>query len=398
MFLQTSSTSLSCLDLGAMAAVGSKRVADALTNLNSAAVVGVSVALVAVGVGAAYVYANGKAEVKGKRTSELGGGSLKKDEYEGGWSNYYRYFQQQPGTGVTEKEKAPEFVDTFYNLVTDIYEWGWGQSFHFSPAIPGKSHREATIAHEEKVADLLQLKPGMKVLDAGCGVGGPMRAIARKSGSNITGVTINKYQVDRATQHNQRANLANLCQAVQGNFLALPFEDNSFDAAYSIEATCHAPDVRDVYKEIFRVLKPGQMYATYEWVKTHKYDPNNAEHVKIIDDICFGNALPELRTHAECEAAAKEVGFEVVENYDLAAPPANPWWTRLKMSRMAYAFNHVMVTAVTAAGIAPKGLTDVHEMLTTVAVHLTKGGETGIFSPAHLLLLRKPAEPKAATA
>ena len=30
-----------------------------------------------------------------------------------------------------------ELVDTFYNLVTDIYEWGWGQSFHFSPLLPG---------------------------------------------------------------------------------------------------------------------------------------------------------------------------------------------------------------------------------------------------------------------
>ena len=31
-----------------------------------------------------------------------------------------------------------ELVDTFYNLVTDVYEWGWGQSFHFSPALPGE--------------------------------------------------------------------------------------------------------------------------------------------------------------------------------------------------------------------------------------------------------------------
>lgn len=30
-----------------------------------------------------------------------------------------------------------ELVDTFYNLVTDVYEWGWGQSFHFSPLLPG---------------------------------------------------------------------------------------------------------------------------------------------------------------------------------------------------------------------------------------------------------------------
>ena len=30
-------------------------------------------------------------------------------------------------------------MNTFYNLVTDFYEWGWGTSFHFSPQLPGKT-------------------------------------------------------------------------------------------------------------------------------------------------------------------------------------------------------------------------------------------------------------------
>jgi 24-methylenesterol C-methyltransferase len=78
-------------------------------------------------------------------------------------------------------------VDTFYNLVTDIYEWGWGQSFHFSPSLPSHSHRDATHVHEERVADLLDARPGHRLLDVSCGVGGPMRAIAAHSGSTVTG-------------------------------------------------------------------------------------------------------------------------------------------------------------------------------------------------------------------
>ncbi|GJP48145.1 hypothetical protein CLOM_g7422 [Closterium sp. NIES-68] len=357
---------------------------------------GLAAAVAVVGATTFVLSSIGKPEVKGKATTELSGGKLKKDEVANGWTNYDKYFQQNSGEGVTEKSQAPQFVDTFYNLVTDIYEWGWGQSFHFSPALPGKSDKEATIAHEEYIASVLKLKPGMKVLDAGCGVGGPMRAIAAKSGSNVVGVTINEYQVERAQQHNARRGLDKLCTVVQGNFLQLPFEDNSFDAAYSIEATCHAPKLTDVYGEIFRVLKPGQLYATYEWVKTHKYDPENKEHVKIIDDICYGNALPELRSYKEIVEAAEAVGFEVVDNRDVAAPPALPWWNRLKMGRIAYARNHVLVKIVSMLNIAPKGLVDVHNMLTTVAVHLTRGGETGIFTPAHLLVVRKPAAPASA--
>ena len=44
---------------------------------------------------------------------------------------------------------------------------------------------------------------------------------------------------------------------VQGDFENMPFEKDSFDAAYSIESTCQASRLENVYREIFRVLKPG---------------------------------------------------------------------------------------------------------------------------------------------
>jgi hypothetical protein len=59
-------------------------------------------------------------------------------------------------------------------------------------------------------------------------------------------------QVKRAQHHNEKAGLKDLCTVVQGNFLHMPFEKESFDAAYSCEATCHAPKLTEVYKEIFK--------------------------------------------------------------------------------------------------------------------------------------------------
>lgn len=48
------------------------------------------------------------------------------------------------------------------------------------------------------------------------------------------------------------------------------------------------------YAEVFRVLKPGSYFASYEWVSTKEYDPNNRDHVRIIDEINYGNGLPVL--------------------------------------------------------------------------------------------------------
>lgn len=94
------------------------------------------------------------------------------------------------------------------NLVTDIYEWGWGQSFHFSPRLPGKDWAASEAAHEARLAALLGLGPGLKCLDVGCGVGGPMRTIASTSGAEVTGITINGYQVQRGEYHNKAVRAA----------------------------------------------------------------------------------------------------------------------------------------------------------------------------------------------
>ncbi|KAJ6671862.1 hypothetical protein OIU79_026104 [Salix purpurea] len=83
-----------------------------------------------------------------------------------------------------------------------------------------------------------------------------------------------------AGTHNKKAGLDSLCEVVQGNYLEMPFPENSFDGAYSIEATCHAPKLEEVYAEIFRVLKPGSLYVSYEWVTTDKYEKRKHRRFK----------------------------------------------------------------------------------------------------------------------
>ena len=102
-------------------------------------------------------------------------------------------------------------------------------------------------------------------MDIGCGVGGPLREIARFSQAHVTGLNNNAYQVSRAVKLNGKAGLLSLTEVVKGDFMALPFEEASFDKAYAIEATCHAPDRTGCYAQIFRVLKEGGIFAGYEW-------------------------------------------------------------------------------------------------------------------------------------
>ena len=108
----------------------------------------------------------------------------------------------------------------------------------------------------------------------------------------MVGITINEYQVQRATYHNERQGLGAQCRAVRGNFLDMPFEAATFDGAYAMEATCHAPKLEQVYSEVYRVLKPGALFMTYEWVTTPAFDAANRAHVACVDEIIIGNGLP----------------------------------------------------------------------------------------------------------
>src|SRR5262249_29827838 len=148
--------------------------------------------------------------------------------------------------------------------------------------------------HEFYLAHMLSLRPGMKVLDVGCGVGGPMRAIARFSGASVVGVNNNDYQIKRGTKQNQEAGLAHRCQFLKADFTHLPVGDASYDAVYAIEATCHAPDKVALFSELFRAMKPGAHFAGYEWCLTDRYDGSNAEHRAIKKGIEEGDALPDI--------------------------------------------------------------------------------------------------------
>ena len=160
----------------------------------------------------------------------------------------------KPKEAEIRTEGYADMVNHFYDLVTDFYEWGWGNSFHFSIQAHVESFNEATARHEHYLALKLGLKEGMKCLDVGCGIGGPARNIARFSRASIIGLNNNKYQVARGGDLNRKEGLQDIVSFTKGDFMHQPFEDNTFDAIYQIEATAHAPDKVKCYAEIFRLV------------------------------------------------------------------------------------------------------------------------------------------------
>lgn len=291
----------------------------------------------------------------------------------------------------------------YYDLVTDFFEFGWGRSFHFAPRVPGESFKASLARHERYLAQRLGLEPGMVVADLGCGVGGPLIEIARFTGAKIVGVNSNAYQLERARKLVDEAGLAPLAEFLHGDFLDVDAPDESFDAVYSIEATCCAPDKVSIYREVFRLLKPGACFGAYEYCMTDRFDDQNPVHRRIKADLQLGGGLLVIDDMPTVDHALRSVGFEVLETRDLTqqSGPSVPWYEPLAGSGVSLAtfrstrigrwVTHTSVRALEALGIAPKGSLRVVETLNLCAAAMVEAGRLGIFTPMYLVHARKPA-------
>jgi sterol 24-C-methyltransferase len=204
-------------------------------------------------------------------------------------------------------------------------------------------------------------------------------------------------------KYNAQMGLDKLCKLHQGDFQQLPWGPATFDCAFAVEATCHSPDKAATFAQVFRCLKPGGLFASYEWIVTDKYDPANRQHKRIKEGIEVGNGLPTLATAEEVIAAVKKAGFEVVDFYDANAgvhsPHQVPWYDTLtgkmtlggfRMTWLGRAVTHALVTVLETLRIAPKGTAKISAILNATAVDLVDGGKLEIFTPSFFFLARKP--------
>jgi Mycolic acid cyclopropane synthetase len=112
------------------------------------------------------------------------------------WIGQYNDLHDDSKTGLSDRNMSyATLVNAYYELATLFYEWGWGQSFHFAYQLKGETFATAIARHEYFLAGKLAVKKGDKVIDIGCGIGGPMRNIARFTRADITGVTLNEVRL-----------------------------------------------------------------------------------------------------------------------------------------------------------------------------------------------------------
>jgi len=124
--------------------------------------------------------------------------------------------------------------------------------------------REATAAFAEQ----LPLRPGLRLLDVGSGIGGPARYFANHQKCHVTGIDLTDEFVRVARGLSQRVGLADTVAFVQGSALDLPFPAGSFDGAYMLHVGMNIGDKATLFGQVKRMLKPDGFFGIYDVMRT----------------------------------------------------------------------------------------------------------------------------------
>jgi ubiquinone/menaquinone biosynthesis C-methylase UbiE len=145
----------------------------------------------------------------------------------------------------------------------------------------------------------------MHVLDAGCGIGGTARMLAKERGCRVTGVDLTPEYVDVADALTERMKLSDRCEFRVGSVLDMPFPDASFDAGVTFHVAMNIADREGFYRELARVLRPGAPLCVFDVMK------GPADGMRYPVPWAATEATSVLKSPDETRALLEAAGFEV---------------------------------------------------------------------------------------
>lgn len=143
----------------------------------------------------------------------------------------------------------------------------------------------STTAELERLAALVAIDPGGRLIDLGCGRGGPGLWIARRTNASLTGIDVVREAVEQAER--RKAALWPDATFHVASVSKMAFETSWFDAAVSVDALWMVLDKPAALKEISRILKPGGRFAFTTW------EPEYLDHHRLLEQAGFQVILRE---------------------------------------------------------------------------------------------------------
>ncbi|MDH3578643.1 MAG: methyltransferase domain-containing protein [Gammaproteobacteria bacterium] len=199
----------------------------------------------------------------------------------------------------------------YHDSMVRMLELIWGRGY-MAPGGPGN------------VAKILQGTEarGKRILDVGCGIGGPAFEMAHTFDASVVGIDIEAPLIERATAAAKEIGMQDRCRFETVEPGPLPFPDQSFDIVVSSGAITQTSDKISLLGECHRVLVPGGYLSCYEWMKSERDYSDDMRYWFKLEGLTYA-----LETLDELGERFRAAGFVDVNTRDASA------WYRAEAKR-----------------------------------------------------------------
>ena len=209
------------------------------------------------------------------------------------------------------KERDASAISHHYDVSNAFYEWVLGPSMAYTCACYPRAEASLEEAQYNKfdlVARKLALRPGMRLLDVGCGWGGMVMHAAREYGVRALGVTLSAEQASWAQRAIKEAGLAELAEVRHLDYRDVP--EAGFDAVSSIGLTEHIGKAQlpGYFSFMYGKLRPEGRLLNHCITR-----PDNRGPARVTDGFIYRYVFPdgELEGPGHLISLMNDAGFEI---------------------------------------------------------------------------------------
>lgn len=301
----------------------------------------------------------------------------------------YELFDKEAVTGKADAEN----IVNYYQVINHLCAVGDVEKMYIPPVMDlNNGIFQNQMDWEEKgMADKLEVGPGKKVLDVGCGRGRIAHHVASYTGAEVTGLNIDQSQIGMAKAYAEAEGmLGSTLNFVQGNYNdPLPFANETFDALYHVQALTYAQDLKALLVEMNRVLKPGAKISFLDWFKLDKYNPQDEHHQKLLREVKAVIGAVKTPSAEEYSVALREAGFEVLFSGE-ASVDGGHQWPLVQQADVFYTTFKSVVDTLTAFRIIPAHFKVLLERLVEGGQSFVEADKLGLFTTSWQIVAQKP--------
>lgn len=308
-----------------------------------------------------------------------------KDEEVDRFMRSYDLFSQDK----VNDENESMIID-YYHVLNYLCALGEVEKMYIPPVIDKNlGVFDNQIEYEKIVMKYIGASKGKKLLDLGCGRGGVASHIAYTTGAHITGINIDSSQLETAKERAKKLNITEITNFIHHSFnsLPLPFDDNSFDGIYNIQALTYVKDYDKLFLDLYRILKPGSRISLLDWF-IYEYDKNNSTHVDLMKKCKPMIGAVYEPTPLEWQNALEKAGFIVEINENASIDSFQ--YTLIEAADYYFTSLHIVVKVLVKIGVLPEKLGRLFDRLTQDANSFIIGDKLRLWSSCHQIVALKP--------